>query len=342
MSQLHGVMWASPFARTDQFRNSTSSKAVLEKRSQEEAPMNLWQMVLSDHANIEELCREVLRASPSGPNSRAELFADLEIELDRHLRAEQNVLYPALAHDGRTESYLSEIDHEHHDIRRRLDALAAQPDKNGRHWSLDFKEFTNVIRHAFSLEENGIMVVAHGVLSPREAEKIRHAYEREKIASYESARWHLPESMMPSRYGMPTGMTFGILAGLLAVGGAAVAWSMSRHGSASRANRPLHRVPRRPEPPFPLKAGVVDRRLSRDRGNIPRTRETQSAGMGGQGTEENWFSSANPPRAPSGIATPLQPGGTAPGTSPAASVGSLGTGGGQTENRDTGSLKREP
>lgn len=311
--------------------------------------MNLWQMVLSDHANIEELCREVLRASPSGPNSRAELFADLEDELDRHLRAEQNVLYPALRHDGRTESYLSEIEHEHHDIRRRLDSLAAQTDKNGRRWSLDFKEFTNVVRHAFSLEENGILVVAHGVLSPREAEKVRHAYEREKIASYEASRWHLPESVMPSRYGMPTGMTFGILAGLLAVGGAALAWSMSRHGSASRSNRPLHRVSRRPEPPFPLKAGVVDDRLSRtsqgsmgrDRGAASGMRGTQSTGAGSEGSEENWFSSTNPPRAPSGLSTPLQPGGTVPGTSPAASAGSLGTGGAQTENRDTGSLKPE-
>jgi hemerythrin-like domain-containing protein len=111
--------------------------------------MDLWQMVLSDHANIEELCREVLRASPSGPNSRAELFADLEDELDRHLRAEQNALYPVLCRGGRRESYLSEIEHEHRDIRRLLDALAAQADKSGRRWSLDFKEFTNVVRHAF-------------------------------------------------------------------------------------------------------------------------------------------------------------------------------------------------
>ncbi|MGO4387278.1 hemerythrin domain-containing protein [Microvirga sp. 2YAF29] len=293
--------------------------------------MNLWQMVLSDHANIEELCREVLRASPSGPNSRAELFADFELELDRHLRAEQNVLYPALAHDGRTESYLSEIDHEHHDIRRRLDALAAQPDKNGRRWSLDFKDLTGIIRHAFTLEENGILVMAHGILPPREADKIRRAYEREKIASYEASRWHLPEAMMPSRYGMPTGMAFGVLAGLLAVGGAAVAWSMSRHGSSSRSNRPLHRVSRRPERPFPLKAGVVDDRMSRtSQGSMSRNRpgasgmrETTATGTGGEDSGDNWFSSANPPRAPSGLSTPLQPGGTAPGTSAAAPAGSL-------------------
>ncbi|WP_457091758.1 hemerythrin domain-containing protein [Microvirga sp. P5_D2] len=305
--------------------------------------MNLWQMVLSDHANIEELCREVLRASPSGPNSRAELFADLELELDRHLRAEQNVLYPALAHDGRTESYLAEIDHEHHDIRRRLDALAAQADKNGRHWSLDFKDFASVIRHAFSLEENGILVVAHGVLSPRDAEKLRHAFEREKIASYEAVRWHLPEAVMPSRYGMPTGMTFGILAGLLAIGGAAVAWSMHSRSSASQSSRPMRPASRRPEPLIPRSSGGLERRrvrimpvgadLSQEQDDDARP---QAGGMESAGSEEHWFSSANPPRAPSGIATPLQPGGTVPGGAPAPSAGAS-----QADSREGGALTQD-
>ncbi len=53
------------------------------------------------------------------------------------------------------------------------------------------------------------------------------------------------------------------------------------------------------------------------------------------------FSSADPPRAPSGLSTGLQPGGLVPGGGPGASVGSIGTGGAQTDNKDTGSLKRD-
>jgi hypothetical protein len=40
-----------------------------------------------------------------------------------------------------------------------------------------------------------------------------------------------------------------------------------------------------------------------------------------------------------GLSTGLQPGGTIPGKSPAAGVGSIGTGGGSTDNRETGTLK---
>ena len=62
---------------------------------------------------------------------------------------------------------------------------------------------------------------------------------------------------------------------------------------------------------------------------------------GAEGSPNKGFSSAHPPRAPSGIGSGIQPGGTLPGGGPAASVGSLGTGGAQTQNRDTGSLKRD-
>ncbi|SCY88484.1 hemerythrin domain-containing protein [Microvirga guangxiensis] len=344
--------------------------------------MDLWRMILSEHANIEELCREVLEATPTGPNSRAELFEDLKDELERHIAAKQNVLYPAFSHDGRTETYLHELDDEHRDIRRRLAALSAQPNKNTRQWALDFKELAGVIRHAFSLEENGALVTAHGLMSREETDELRRAYEREKIASYEASRWHMPQAMMPSRYGMPTGMTFGLLAGALAIGGAALAWSLTQ-GGRSRSNQPLRPARHRPEPPFPLDSGVIDRSLSRrgmegrassgatgmQRGmgqqragqqrtaqpgmGSPRVTETTStmdrpdtraggAATGSSaGSDENWFSSANPPRAPSGLSTPLQPSGTVPSGSPASSVGSVGTGGGQTENRSTGSPKQE-
>ena len=88
--------------------------------------MDLWQMVVSDHANIEELCREVLRATGAGPNSRAELFADLQDELERHIAAQQNVLYPALSGHERTGSYVADLERRQEDMLRQLDELAAE------------------------------------------------------------------------------------------------------------------------------------------------------------------------------------------------------------------------
>lgn len=299
--------------------------------------MDLWQMVIADHANIDELCREVLRATDDEPNSRSHLFSELDMEMERHLRAKESVLYPALAHDDRTGTYLSELQWENEDIRRRLDQLAADPDKNHRDWALDFKELTSIIRHCFSLERHGLLTAARATIPPEEMQTLRRAYERAKIASIEARRWHLPESVMPSRYGLPTGAVFGVLASTIALGAAALLW---RSTGQQRHNRPLRPVRRQPAAPLPPRTRTAD--LGQGRRGMAQSMSREAplgdeavlhgAGSGGSpggGTEEPWSSSANPPpRAPSGLATPLQPGGLAPG-------------GGQTESRDTGSLKRE-
>ena len=356
--------------------------------------MDLWQMVTNDHANIEELCREVLHATGSRPNSRAELFADLQDELERHIAAQQNVIYPALSGHERTASYVADLEGEQEGILRRLDELAARPDKDGRAWAEDFKELMSSIRHVFTLEENGVMIVARGVFSPSELTELRRSYERERIASHESNRWHLPQSVMPSRYGLPTSTVFGILAGIAAIGTGALLWSMNRSAqSGSGQNGHLRPAPRHPEPPFPLESGVIDRSLEGSRTAAGRASSTTrmspgasaasrassgqqagqaddallhgggtgagmggGAGMGAAGAgstasaapnaggspaDDNWFSSANPPHAPSGLSTPLQPGGTLPAGGPAASTGSIGTGGAQTGGADTGGLKRD-
>jgi hypothetical protein len=386
-------------ARKPAHRNSRPPNPfiLIEAKAQEEASMDLWQMVVSDHANIEELCREVLKATGTGPNSRSELFADLQDEVERHIAAQQNVLYPALSGHERTGSYLADLERKQEEILRQLDELAARPNKDSHDWAADFKDLTASIRHAFTLEENGVMIVARGVFSPGELKSLQRDYERERIASLEARRWHMPQSMMPSRYGMPTGTVFGVLAGVAAIGAGALLWSMSRSGSASaRQSKPMRPAPRRPEPPFPLESGVVDRSLEGSRrGSMQQpasgartysgagasstagssmASSAFSGGIGGQqgqGTaqaddallhgagsgasgagsgasaaggspsDDNWFSSTHPPRAPSGLSTPLQPGGTLPAGGPAASTGSIGTGGAQTGGADSGSLKRD-
>ncbi|WP_160195488.1 hemerythrin domain-containing protein [Microvirga sp. BSC39] len=352
--------------------------------------MDLWQMVTNDHANIEELCREVLRATGTGPNSRSELFDDLQDELERHIAAQQNVLYPALSHHERTASYVADLERKQDEILRQVDELSARPDKDSHDWAVDFKDLTGSIRHAFTLEENGVMIVARGIFSPSELKSLQRDYERERIASYEASRWHMPQAMMPSRYGLPTGTVFGALAGVMAVGAGALLWNMNRSGSmGSGRSQPMRPASRRPQPPFPLRSGVIDRSLEGSRrsgmgqgasgvrtytgagaasaagasatsGTAGRTGGQTGQGAaqaddallhgagsgsspaaGGSPSDDNWFSSAHPPKAPSGLSTPLQPSGTLPAGGPAASAGAIGTGGAQTGGADSGGLKRD-
>jgi hemerythrin-like domain-containing protein len=310
--------------------------------------MDLWQMVVADHANIRELCREVLHATGGGPNSRSHLFEVLDGEIERHFKAEESVLFPAYKADERTRDYVSELERDHEEIRGRLGALAARPDKNSRSWALNFNELASTIKLHFSLEENGVLAVARRMIDQDGTQALRRAFERRKIAALQADRWHLPAALAPGRYGLSPGVAVAALAGIAAVWTAALMWRLSHQSATLHA--PLRPVRRRPEPPFPLLSRVVT--LG------PRTAEARDStmpqherGEGLPGTvpprpsngesPNHWFSSANPPRAPSGIGSGLQPSGTVPGGGPAASVGSIGTGAAQTENRGTGSLGRD-
>ncbi|WP_230534244.1 hemerythrin domain-containing protein [Microvirga roseola] len=319
--------------------------------------MDLWQMIQNDQANILELCREIQHATNSGTNSRADLFEDLDTEMERHLRAKENVLYPALAREPRTRGYLPELQQEIDEIRDGLDDLSGARDKGSHRWAMDFQEVASTISLYFSLEENGILTVARGSIQGQEAEELRRAYEREKLASLEANRWHMPQSMMPSRYGFSTTTVLGALAGIAAIGAAAFAWRKTRHSHPSNNYRYVEQTEMPPSSPFPIsRSGVYESGGMTSSGRSGRMTASAGAGQGGadmvHGTashagaqdaqsDTSWFSSANPPSAPSGLSTGLQPGGVAPGGGPGATAGSIGTGGGQTESRDTGSLKRD-
>ncbi len=88
--------------------------------------MDLWQMIVNDHANIADLCGEIPRAFPDGVRSRERLFSELDTELRRHLEAEEESLYDALEDHDRAERLVAELEHEHEEIERRLGELLDQ------------------------------------------------------------------------------------------------------------------------------------------------------------------------------------------------------------------------
>jgi hypothetical protein len=63
------------------------------------------------------------------------------------------------------------------------------------------------------------------------------------------------------------------------------------------------------------------------------------SGKNAKNSENTTTSTGGSPGA-SGISSNLQPGGTIPGKSPAAGVGSIGTGGGSTANGPSGAVKK--
>lgn len=142
--------------------------------------MDLWGRIAADHAEIRELCRRVSDAED--PNSRDRLFEQLVYELDRYLRAKEEVIYDALERDERTRADAAMAASEHAEIRARLESLARDPSRHSRGWASQLKTLALVLERHFRLEEQGVLVTARGTLDAAEAEELRLAYESAKDA----------------------------------------------------------------------------------------------------------------------------------------------------------------
>jgi hypothetical protein len=179
--------------------------------------MDIWQMIRSDHALTIELCREIADATGgSGGRDRDRLFQQLHREVERQMRAKEQVLY-----SGRGPQIGS--GRAHAEIRDRLDELAGYRDKGSREWTRRFDDFTHMLEHHFDMEEHGLGA-ALGALDSRQADDLRRRYEREKIAALQAQRWHLPVAMMPRRYGVSERTALGIVAGVAALAVIGAAW----------------------------------------------------------------------------------------------------------------------
>lgn len=190
--------------------------------------MDIWKLIETDHANITDLGRLLLRSTGEGVRDRDRLFAELDLALKRHLEAEEGSLYEALEDDERLGPSIRELTKEHAQIRAGLDALA-EGDKDGREWTDRFEDFTYLLDRHFHVEQHELLPAAREALAGRDLQELRHEFAEEKIEALRAARrWDR---------GFPYGLVLGSLAGAAVVALAAVAW----RGGA----RPTQFVPRR-------------------------------------------------------------------------------------------------
>lgn len=175
--------------------------------------MDLWQLIMNDHANIADLCGEIPRAFPDGGvRSRERLFSELDTELRRHLEAEEESLYDALEDYDRAEHLVAELEHEHEEIERRLGELARVRDKGSPDWTQSFRDLAALIEGHFHREDNELLPLAREILSEDEIQELRHEYVEENIEALRARRsgWNVPSS------GLLLGALVGAAAGALA------------------------------------------------------------------------------------------------------------------------------
>lgn len=144
--------------------------------------MDIWQLIINDHRNIAAQFEQVLGAIGSGARSRDPLFDQLKLDLDRHTKAEEDVLYPALKRHDETRRYVDEALREHQEAKRMLTELATG-DKDSAEWTARLRKLQQAIQHHVDEEEKQIIPAARNVITGNEASELRHAIERDMIAT---------------------------------------------------------------------------------------------------------------------------------------------------------------
>lgn len=151
--------------------------------------MDIRHMLASEHANIRQLTDQIMRALGGGVDGRDNLFAQLDLELRRHLALMEDVVHPALNSDPRARAHVSESGMMHRDIRHALSELAVG-DKDSRAWTDRFNRFTEQLDRLFQ-HHSDLVAIAREALDPTQAQELLRKYERAKIADLRAARYGL-------------------------------------------------------------------------------------------------------------------------------------------------------
>jgi hemerythrin-like domain-containing protein len=178
--------------------------------------MDIWHLITNDHANITELGRAILRSIGSGVvRSRDRLFDELEGQLRRHIKAEEDSLYEVLEDHERTRGHINELEDEHDEIKRQLTSLGRIRNKNTREWTDQFEDFTYLVDRHFYREERELFPIAREILGPDDLQELRQEFVKEKLEDLREQR---------RTWGVSSGVLLGALAGAAAGALAFAAW----------------------------------------------------------------------------------------------------------------------
>lgn len=145
--------------------------------------MDLWELITNDHANIDEMFREVLGAVEASDRDRR--FDQLKHDLERHTRAEEDVFYPALERHEATRRFIVKARREHAEVKRMVEQLA-QGRKDSEDWTRRFEQLQQRVRHHVQEEEGEIIPAAQSVLDARQANELLHRMERDMIGTLQA------------------------------------------------------------------------------------------------------------------------------------------------------------
>ncbi len=133
--------------------------------------MDAITLLKQDHELVKKMLAEGEKTTERADKTRTELFARLKGELEIHERIEEEVLYPALRDNPKSEEIAYEAYEEHHVVDRILEELEMTP-TDSPEWLAKFTVAKENLEHHIEEEEGELFPKARQILSDAQLERM--------------------------------------------------------------------------------------------------------------------------------------------------------------------------
>ncbi|HSR12240.1 MAG TPA: hemerythrin domain-containing protein [Thermodesulfobacteriota bacterium] len=161
---------------------SSRRKSPSRSRSKE---MTLFDLLQQDHRKVIDLFDQLEEDGEMEMDSRGDLFAQIEEELDIHMQGEERFFYPALEQSEEGRDKVLEGYEEHHVAKTVLEEFGGMPQDDER-WMAKVKVLKEIVAHHVKEEEGGIFKMARKALDKEQIQEIAQQIQQAKGQSAEA------------------------------------------------------------------------------------------------------------------------------------------------------------
>ena len=141
--------------------------------------MELFELIKQDHEKVKDIFEQIEAGKSTAKKTRQNLFERLYKELDVHMRAEEDVVYPALKQSEEANEKMLEAIEEHHVARLILDELKKLEIDDER-WEAKIMVLKENIEHHIEEEEGPIFEFLEDICEQDQLEDISKQFQADK------------------------------------------------------------------------------------------------------------------------------------------------------------------
>ena len=149
--------------------------------------MDALELLENDHQKVLGMLEKLDQTTERAVKTRDETFAKLRDELEAHTHVEENIFYPAVRDESKSNALTNAAYEQHHVAKILLDELGGLPVDSER-WTAKLKVLKDSVEHHIEEEREQIFPEARNALTKEQLDDLGEQMEAEKTRYQESPR----------------------------------------------------------------------------------------------------------------------------------------------------------